>query len=252
MSTALALSGFGPRVAVSIGSDAESIKKNLIETAALVTTVENPAQQDFAVSTAREIKALLKGIEESRTAVKAPVLTLGRDIDRVASEFADALEKEAKRLLALVSKYQAEQQRIAAEVERARLTELQRIEDERLKSEAEAKRLADEQAKSAKTIDDLDRIAREEEARKAQAEAAAAQRTAPLFQSPAVAPVRAAGMSVRKVWKFRVLDVRDLAFKRPDLVRIEANASAITAALKRGETLPAVEAWEETEAGVRV
>jgi hypothetical protein len=239
-------------VAVSIGSDAEFRKTELIAAASMVTTVENPSQQEFAVAAARDIKALLRGVEESRTAVKAPVLTLGRDIDRVASEFADALEKEAKRLLALVSKYQAEQQRIAAEVERARLTELQRIEDERLKSEAEAKRLADEQAKSAKSIEDLDRIAREEEERKAKSEAVAAQQSAPLFQAPTVEPVRAAGMSVRKVWRFRVLDVRDLAFKRPDLVRIEANSSAITAALKRGETLPAVEAWEETEAGVRV
>lgn len=251
MSTAIAIAGFGPRVAVSIDPEAHTKRDEIIATASMVTTVTNPSQQEFAVSTMREIKALCRQIETARVEIKAPVLTLGKDIDKAAAAFVESLQKEEQRIAKLVSEFQVAEQRRAAEAERLRQAELKRIEDEAKAKEAEARRAADEAAKGSKSIEDLDRVAREERERIAAANLEAANKAATVQRAPA-APARAEGMTVRKVWKYRVSDIRALAFARPDLVRIEENKSAILEALKRGETITNIEAWQETEAGVRV
>ena len=58
-----------------------------------------------------DIRSLTKFVEASRAEVKAPVLTLGKQIDALAAELTNELEAESVRLGKLLGAYQAEQRR---------------------------------------------------------------------------------------------------------------------------------------------
>lgn len=247
----LSLTRFGPQPGVEIARAAHDRKGMLLAFAGAVAAVGNPEEQVTAVDCLRDIKGLKKEIEQSRVAIKAPVLTLGRDIDSASAAFCAELDSEDKRLTGLVSRYQEEQRRIAAEAEAARQRELQRIENERLAAEREAQRIATEELRKARSLQAADEAAARAEAQRAQAAQAASMARAAVFMTPApVAPV-VEGMHTRKVPKFDVIDVRVLASARPDLVRIEANAQSINKEILAGNlNIAGLKCWVET--GVRV
>ena len=70
------------------------------------------------------------------------------------------------------------------------------------------------------------------------------------FASP---PFRGDGVADTKVPRFEVLDIREVALHRPDLVRIEPNGDAIVREIRAGNiNIKGLRCWMETVAGVRV
>lgn len=236
---------------VEINDEAYELKSEALGVSRILDVVTTPAQQDYAVAALRDIKSLIKRIETARVEIKAPVLKLGKDIDHAAQTFTAELLAEERRLTGLVSGYQSEQLRIAREAEAKRIAELQRIENERLKAEAEVRRQADEAIRKAKTLEAAEAAAKAEQERLARAAQSAQVAASQVIAAPVVA--RAEGMAVRSAPKFRVTDIRSLAFARPDLVRIEPNAEAINREIRAGNlNITGLECWMETVAGVRV
>ena len=249
----LSLSNFGPRVGIEIHQDAHAKKADALGTAALVKSVTTPGQQQFAVDALREIKSIKRAIEDSRKAIKAPVLTLGKEIDAAVATFCAELDAEESRITKAVSTYQAEEARKAREAEEARQADLRRIENERLAAEREAQRRADEEARAARSLEAAEEAAKRHEAEKLRAAVEAQKAREAVVVKPVVAPARAEGMAVRQVPRFEITDIRALAFARPDLVRVEPNSNAINAEIRAGNlTITGLRCWMETVAGVRV
>lgn len=238
-------------VTISIDQSALALKQSAIESASLVTQVKGATDQLLCVNAMAEIKRLLKLVEQSRKSVKEPVLALGKEIDSKATAFTIELEAEHVRLQRLLTVFQVEQGRIAAEAERARQEELRRVEMERQKAEREA--AAKAAAEMAKARNESERIAAEamavENAKRIAAENEARAKAA--ASVPAVAPLRTEGMRVQKRWTFEVLDLNQLVKARPELCRIEANRAAINAEIGAGKRdIPGLRVFEELQAGV--
>ena len=61
------------------------------------------------------------------------------------------------------------------------------------------------------------------------------------------------GISVKKVWKHKLIDIHALYAARPDLVTLEPKTNNINAAIRQDgvRQIPGLEIWEETETSVR-
>ena len=60
------------------------------------------------------------------------------------------------------------------------------------------------------------------------------------------------GIPRTEVPRFILMDIRELAFHRPDLVNIEPNGDAIVREIRAGNTnIKGLHCWVETVAGVR-
>lgn len=230
MST-LALERIG-EVSVAIAPDAITRRDAAVSWAQMFDAVTTPEQQAEVVEAMKPLREIERGVEADRKAVKAPVLDLGRAVDAKAAQFVEPVAHELRRLSNLVAQYQFEERKRMAEAEAKRQEEIRKA--------AEVQRKA------------------EEERRKAEA----AGRPAPPPPPPAPPlpppvpfrePPKPAGLVVRDVWQFEVLDLRALYAARPELVKLEAKAAEINAAIARGErTIPGLRIWSEMTAGVRV
>lgn len=98
-----------------ITPDAYELKRAAIEAARPVARVENPEQQLVAVAALAKLREVLKGMESTRKTVKAPVLDLGRKIDKIAHDFTEDLERQAGRISGMINHYQRKQAREQAE-----------------------------------------------------------------------------------------------------------------------------------------
>lgn len=130
-SSLLALRNFGgvPEIIPS----AIELKKEALALSVPITKVETEQEQALAVNALTALKAITRGMEATRKSVKAPVLDLGKKIDKVAADFVHEVDREEMRISGMVNHYQREQLRLKREEE-------QRIERE----QREAQRLADE------------------------------------------------------------------------------------------------------------
>ena len=64
--------------------------------------------------------------------------------------------------------------------------------------------------------------------------------------------IKADGEVIKKVWKFEVEDLRLLVKSRPELCRIEANASEINKEIRLGKRqIPGLRIWEELQTEMR-
>jgi NADH dehydrogenase [ubiquinone] 1 alpha subcomplex assembly factor 7 len=276
----LALQRFGPQPDVSIDPAFLARRAELVESCEAVEFIASPRSQEAAVAILRDVAATLKSIEAARQEIKGPVLDLGRRIDAAAKEAVAPLVAHESRIKGLLSSYQAEERRKAAEAEAARQAELRRQAEERAKAEAEARRKAEAEAAElrrrneealAKAKSEEERAAAErraaQEARDAQARAEAerrrleeeAKRAAAAAAKPITAP-RAAGMMTREVWVFEVTDLNALIAHDNDVpegcrgfVRYEPNTANINAAIRNGmRECPGLRIYQQTKAGVRV
>ena len=268
----IAVSGVSA-VAVEIQSDAYTRRSEIIETAKFcppaVTDSDTQAEVTNAV---RDIRRLLKEVEDGRKTVKAPVLDIGRKIDGAAEQFCRDLIEEEKRLTGLLTSYQIEQQRIAREAEQKRQAELARQQEEERKRqaeidrkarEAEIARLAAERAeRDAKTAEE--RAKAQEAARKAmdEAEALAAQKEkeaasakleqAELMRAPSPVAPKAAGTAVANPWVFEVTDAKALHAAHPELVDLLPRRADIITRIRQGEReIPGLRIYQDTRVTVR-
>lgn len=138
----LALRNFGG--VPEISPDAQKLKKQALALSVPITKVETEQDQALAVNALQALKAITRGMEATRKAVKAPVLELGKKIDAVAAEFVCEVDREEMRISGHVNHFQREQLRLQREAQakaEAEQREAQRLTDEaeRLRKEAEQK-----------------------------------------------------------------------------------------------------------------
>jgi len=252
VSTALILAS---ETAVSISAEAERMKLEALERAALIGTVTTAEQNEAAAKIQRDIQAVVKAVEAARKAAKEPFFDMGRKIDAKARKFSEDLESEYHRIgeccqefvTAQREKFLAEQRRVAEEQARV-LREQQQAEAEaRAKAEAEAAAARNEEERLAAQK-------RAEEAAKAVAERAQQE-----LESirPAALPAKAEGQVVKPIWEWSVTDVWLLARTSPGLVRIEPNRQEINEVITRlaeSVTVPQIAGlriWSETKVTTR-
>jgi hypothetical protein len=202
----------------------------------------------------RRIKTVSKNLEATRTAMKAPVLDAGRQIDAFfkapAGQLADAEGVLKKR----ISAYTAEQERKRREAEEAARRERERLErEQRERERAERERLAAAEeaarlAAEASPMDDAPAVA--------EPEPIPAPAPEPVV-IPEVAKVK--GISTRQVAKARVVSIVDVvraaAAGNPDaltILTVDGPAlSFLVRKLGKDLAIPGVEVFEETIVAAR-
>lgn len=178
---------------------------------------------DYAGGVLAEAVSLTRGVEKSRSEVKAPVLELGRSIDAVAREITGPLGPEVIRLQRLLGGWMDEQRRRQAEVEaKARAEEAARI-------AAAAKEPDDEKA--------------------AELIRAAVQETNDAVAQ--AAPPKIAGTGLRSAVTIEVFNPAALYAVRPELVELKPRIAAIKEALLTTKELPGVRVSTAPVATVR-
>ncbi len=262
---------------VSISPDAITLKESALATAALVGKVTNATEQDRAVEAQKELRRCLKLCEDSRKAVKEPVLAYGRAIDDTAKRFAEELREEETRIVTMVADFQALE---AAKVRAAEAAK--RLEEEKLERERQEalRRVAEQDAEIKRKLD-----ARELEAARAQREAASSQerhaaaslaleieRQRKLAEAenharldaindehcrqvaalPTVEAARAEGQVVKFDWDIVCTDVWALARAHPMCVKIEPRLNEIRSLLDQGLKVAGVTARKVAKSSVRL
>jgi hypothetical protein len=246
MSTQLLTVTGGFDICIPPASMAERDK--LLKGSAHVTVVRDPADQEIAVASLRDLKALLKAVEKARSEVKAPVLDTGRKIDTLAADFIVNVTAEANRIGNLIAAFQVAERRRVEEEERQRQVKIR--EQEEIERQRLAK-LAEEEAKlNAPTATEADLN------RAVAAETAAVEQTKKveeIIRAPLPQIRRQTGMVTTNVLCFEVTDIHALYRAAPHLVRLEANAAAIKATCTaNGPEIPGLKLWSETRSTVRV
>lgn len=229
---------------VSITQAALDERTKLVGALKLITKVHTALMQARATESAVKARTFLKRVEAARKEVKAPVLALCGEIDDAAHMVSSPLETEIKRIDGLLTVYVvAERQRLAAEAEAARQQERQKI----AAAEAEAKRIREAAAAQAAAAPNPVAAQQALDLGAATAKQVEAAAMAPVTVMP---PPRPSGMRVRENrWTYEVEDLKALAAHEDGkFVRIEANASAIAAAITLGvRSIPGVRIFEDTK-----
>jgi len=260
-------------VKVEIQQDAYSTRATVISASKFAPdAITGPEENQWATDALRDVKRLLKQVEDGRKLAKAPALDLGRKIDAAAEEFCQPLIVEEKRLTGLLTSYQAEQQRIAREAEQKRQAELQRQQEEERKRQAEIDRQAREAEQARLAAERREREATDAEARaraqeaakkamdeiaalaaKKEKEAASAKlEQAELMRTPSPAAPKAAGTAVANPWVFEVTDIKALHAARPELVDLVVRRNDIITRIRQGEReIPGLRIYQDTRVTVR-
>lgn len=234
-------------VSITIAPEIIVKKADAILAARGALEITSDPMEALAVEALKSVTKAIKEMESSRAAMKKPVADLGKQIDELAREYSKELETEKDRLSRLIGAYALEKQKAAAEEDRKRVAELNRIEEERRKLKEDAERIATEAARSG--------TPEAQEAAAAQISTLQAQSAALRQESVGVmVPITAskeAGTATATKWRFEVTDVQALFKARPDLVKLEPSTSAINAAIATDQTIPGLKIWSETKTIVR-
>lgn len=199
-----------------------------------IKAVATPADQVFAVATVRDIKARIAAVGEVRKKLTRPldlaisrIIQLERDHNRPLAEQQDRLER-------LLTAFAAtERDRVAAQDE-LRRNEIARKAAE-LDRKIEEARALEEAATNDKELD----LA-------LSAEIKAQEAKQNLYHSMAMAPAtpaKVSGVFTNRVMEYEVTNVHVLYAARPDLCRLEPNASAIRAVCVPEMPVPGLKLW---------
>lgn len=242
-------------VRLSLTPEFHLVKARALETARAVDAVTDKETMDLATKALVQVSAILKTLEDSRTAVKAPVLKIAKEIDAIAKEAAEDLGREKARLKASTEAYYREEARKAEAARRLaeKLAEAKRQkEEEIIRAQQEEQRKLEEAARKSNDAAERERL-QQEAAERARLADEAARRQEEIEAKEVKAPAKSDGMIVRKVWKHRVLDLHALYKARPDLVTLEPKTNAINSAIRQGgeREIPGLEIYEEIDTTVR-
>lgn len=227
---------------ISTTDDAQSIASNLHSELAAVTLVNSPATQAIATEHARNAQAFLKQLEASRKDVKAPILELGRKIDKLADELAAPVAEQMKRVGGMVAKYQTAE---AARVEKER-REREASERAAIAAKFEADRIAEQAENKMQT--DADLAAAVKAAEEAKAKEAEMYRT---LTAPVPVANKAAGAVTKKVLRYQVLDIAAAYAAAPNLFTVEIKPSAVNATCNEDTKIAGMRFWTELATSFR-
>ena len=233
--------------------------------------IASPGEYQEAAELLRHVKAYQQALEAARKEAVKPLRTAVEEINASAKphmERATAAESSLKRAL---SAWEQEQERKRRE-EEARLRREQEAEQARLRKEAQA-REAEERERARKARERAEEAARkaaeagreeraaamreaariEEERRNAAAQAEAEAKRAAADMMPAAIIVqdapKAAGVSTRKAWKYRIDDVTKLPAQY--LIADDKKIGKVVRALGGDTDIPGVTVWAEDVVAVR-
>jgi hypothetical protein len=273
---------------IEIATEAITLKNNAVLALSAIKAVD-ASSLTVAAGHLAGAAGVIKRMESSRTETKAPVLELGKRIDKMASEFSAPIQAELDRVKRLVSDHHAK--------EAARIAEENRKRDEAIRREQEAaEKLRREEAAKAEAIYQAEQAKLAEEARKAEAAAkaaskkkddglramreaaadaerervqaaqAAAQEERSRFaaqqeaerlaeQSRVFVPIvqaKVEGVSSRKFWTFDLLDAVEVFKAHPEFCDLNVQTAKVNAALRLGlRECPGLKIYETTETKVR-
>jgi hypothetical protein len=168
----------------------------VLQRAEELPAVKDDQSLSVCIETAKEVKTLVNGLEESREGLKKPFLHACRAIDDAARKARAKLGEAYADLMSAAAIYES--------------TQKQKREQERLRHEAELERLA-RQAHA-----EVDEAKRAELIARAQQEAVEANK--------AVQP--ASGMALTKSYKFEIQDLDEILRFNRRLLKIELSQSA--------------------------
>jgi hypothetical protein len=244
-------------VEIAISPDAIAVRDEIVALAGWISKVTTQSHFASAVEALKRLRVMAKSVEASRVEIKGPVLEIGKKIDQTAKTFLAEVDVEITRLTGLMTQWEIEQRRIAAEAER------QRQEEERRQQAEEAARMAEirRQQEAAARAELFANTERERTAAKVQRidmqlaaaieRAAAAERQANL--PVVIEPPKIAGTVVREEWTFDVHDVIAFALAHPQLVEITVRRADVLKLIRGGcRQLAHARIYSETKVGVRV
>ncbi len=244
-------------VEIAISPAAIAIRDEIVASAGWISKVTTQSHFASAVEALKRLRVMAKSVEASRVEIKGPVLEIGKKIDQTAKTFLAEVDVEIARLTALMTAWEVEQRRIAAEAER------QRQEEERRKQAEEAARMAEirrqqEAAARAEMLANTEAERAAAEASRIAAEQAAAVQKAAAVERQANLPVvveqpKIAGTVIREEWTFEVDDVIAFALAHPNLVEITVRRADVLKLIRGGcRQLAHARIYSETKVGVRV
>jgi hypothetical protein len=244
-------------VEIAISPSAIAIRDEIVASAGWISKVTTQSHFSSAVEALKRLRVMAKSVEASRVEIKSPVLEIGKKIDQTAKTFLAEVDVEITRLTGLMTQWEIEQRRIAAEAER------QRQEEERRKQAEEAARMAEihrqqEAAARAEMLANTEAERAAAEASRIAAEQAAAVQKAAAVERQANLPVvieppKVAGTVIREEWTFDVHDVIAFALAHPQLVEITVRRADVLKLIRGGcRQLAHARIYSETKVGVRV
>ena len=207
-------------VAIEIVAEAEQMKIEALMSSKGIGSVTDGFEATIAAKAQSALRNLIKGIEESRKAAKAPVLDIGREIDGIAKDYIDEVKDEELRIAKLLGAFQ--------KVERDK-----KIEAERQARVEEQKILVKATQDALETGQDI------------QQHDNAMQKIVALRQQAAAKHEAVAGVKVRTTTKYEIVDEAETLKARPDLFSLDDKK--IRAALKLTTTIPGLKVWDESK-----
>ena len=214
----LILSGEG--YSLTICQEAETSKRELLASSALVATVTNNDESADAAYVMRSLAQMRIMVDKGRKDVKEPVLRIGKLIDASAKAFLLEIEEEEARLRKLIGDHANEVARIAASK-----AEEERKAFEIARAAREAAAAAQDAAEASGRIADVIAAKQAEQARQ---ETLGARMEA----SSELAATKVAD-GVRFAWDFEVVNIDALYHSCPDFVTLTPRRSEILAEIKR-------------------
>lgn len=207
---------------VVIANEAYDLRSHALLDAGNIVAIDDVFDANAAATAQSALKHILTEIESSRKDVKAPILQIGRKIDAIAKEFiADVVTEEA-RIAKLLGAYQ-------------RIERDKKVAAQREAMAAENAIMIEQAQKSADSGNVMQPI-----------EQTALDKIAELRNQVASKHNAVAGVKVRTVTKFEIVDEITLQYHHPEL--FSPDESKIRAALKTTKTIPGIDVWEETKA----
>lgn len=223
--------------AVSVEPSAVQTRDAAVSAARAIVIVDDEFAQELAVEAQRELKRILKDVEQCRTTVKAPVLDITRKIDTLAKDFVAVVKEQSDRVERLLSSYALKLIREAEAKERVRQAEIARVkrEQETLAREAAEKAIiSDAPVVIVPAANALDK------------------QLSTLQMHPVSALIKSEGQTVTKVRRYEVSDIAALYSARPDLCEIVPRPSLINSAIKHCDSIPGLKIWDDVRTTVRV
>ena len=197
-------------------------------------TIDSIEKYRVSADDVKAIKAKYKELDDTRKSLTAPIEESKKKIIALFKPPLDFLKRAEEAVKKAMVTWQTEQEKIRR-AEEQRLAEIQRKEAEKLQAQA-----AKEAARAEKLKTDKARAAAQAQAEKLQAEAVAVTSIAPVVESNVE---EVAGISTRKIWKFKILNVDDIP--REYMIPDEKFIGQIVRASKGKKAIPGIEIYSE-------
>lgn len=218
---------------------AEEQRDALVLQAQGVTEVGTAAQQQSAAAMAVELRTLVKSAQDGGLDFRRPLNDFTKLVKKVEDDYCAPAVAEQKRLERLLVGFAEKEARRVADEERQRQAAFEKAEAERMRLQIEADEAAAMAAQKGtkKAAQAADKLAQKVEAAEAVTQA--------VIAAPMPEANKANGVSVRRVLKFEVVSAAAVYGARPELCRVEVQASKVQALCVPEAPVPGLKLWWE-------